>query len=185
MNDAAIIELFWKRSESAITETSEKYGRFCHSISYNILQNEQDVEECLNDTWLGAWNTIPPKRPSAFSIFLGKITRNLSLDKYRKYHAEKRFMTRTAEVLDELEECISCSDNVSDWLEEAYLTECIENFLYAITPEKRNIFIRRYWYLDSIKEISEDYGISESKTALVLFRMRAQLKMILEKEGVK
>ena len=104
MNDVTIVDLYWKRSENAISETANKYGKFCHSISYNILHNDQDAEECVNDTWLGAWNSMPPKKPSRLSIFLGKITRNLSLDKYRKYNAEKRRITRTAEALDELTE---------------------------------------------------------------------------------
>lgn len=103
MNDINIVELYLRRSEQAISETSNKYGNLCHGISYNILHNEQDAEECVNDTWLRAWNSIPPNRPSRLSIFLGRITRNLSLDRYRNYSAEKRLMTRTATVLDELE----------------------------------------------------------------------------------
>lgn len=154
MNDVTIVDLYWKRSERAISETASKYGKFCHSISYNILYNDQDAEECVNDTWLGAWNSMPPKRPSRLSVFLGKITRNLSLDKYRKYNAEKRRITRTAEALDELAECISGGDNESEFVDEMILTEQIESFLYEQSVEKRNIFIRKYWYLDSIKEIS-------------------------------
>lgn len=185
MNDLAIVELYWIRSEQAISETSSKYGNFCHGISYNILHNEQDAEECVNDTWLRAWNSMPPKRPSRLSIFLGRITRNLSLDKYRNYNAEKRLMTRTAVALDELEECISGGDNVLEAVEEMILTESIERFLYSVSEEKRNVFIRRYWYLDSIKEISIAYGISENKTASLLFRMREQLKKHLMKEGIE
>lgn len=185
MNDLAIVELYWKRSEQAISETSSKYGNLCHGISYNILHNEQDAEECVNDTWLRAWNSMPPKRPSRLSIFLGRITRNLSLDKYRNYNAEKRLMTRTAVALDELEECISGGDNVLEAVEEMILTESIERFLYSVSEEKRNVFIRRYWYLDSIKEISIAYGISENKTASLLFRMREQLKKHLMKEGIE
>ena len=184
MEDEAIIALYWRRSEEAITETSKKYRHFCHGIAYNILKNEEDAEECLNDTWLGAWNAIPPKRPSVFSAFLGKITRNLSLDRYRSYHAEKRRGTRTAEVLDELEECIPCCDNTADWIEETHITASVEKFLHGCTPEKRIIFIRRYWYMDSVKEISQDLGMSENTITSILFRMRGKFKIALEKEGV-
>lgn len=184
MNDVTIVDLYWKRSENAILETKNKYGKFCYSISYNILHNDQDAEECVNDTWLGAWNSMPPQKPSRLSIFLGKITRNLSLDKYRKYNAEKRRITRTAEALDELTECISGGDNVSEFVDEMFVTEQIEAFLYKQSTEKRYIFIRKYWYLDSIKEISEDIGISESKVTSALFRMRSQLKDHLLKEGI-
>lgn len=185
MNDINIVELYLRRSEQAISETSNKYGNLCHGISYNILHNEQDAEECVNDTWLRAWNSIPPNRPSRLSIFLGRITRNLSLDRYRNYSAEKRLMTRTAAVLDELEECISGGDNVSEAVMEMVLTESIERFLNKTSAEKRNIFIRRYWYLDSIKDISVAYGITESKTTSILFRMRGQLQQHLAKEGIE
>lgn len=185
MNDISIVELYWKRSEQAILETSNKYGKLCHGISYNILRNEQDAEECVNDTWLRAWNSMPPNRPSRLSIFLGRITRNLSLDKYRCYSAEKRLMTRTAEALEELEECISGGDNVSEAVMEMVLTESIERFLNTTSEEKRNIFIRRYWYLDSIKDISMAYGITENKTTAILFRMRGQLQKHLVREGIE
>lgn len=184
MDDSTIIDLYWVRSERAISETASKYGKSCYNISYNILYDKRDAEECVNYTWLGAWNSMPPKRPSRLSIFLYKITRNLSLDKYRKYNAEKRRFTRTAETLDELAECISGRDNVAEFIDETILTAQIKRFLYEQSTDKRNIFIRRYWYLDSIKEISEDYGISESKTISILFRLRSQLKGYLLREGI-
>ena len=151
MDDRMIIDLFWKRSEEAITEISEKYGSFCHSISYRILHNDQDAEECVNDTWLRTWDSIPPNKPRRLSVYLGKITRNLSLDRYKNYSAEKRKITRTAEALEELSECISGGDNVSDYVNKLALTELIERFLNKQTEEKRNIFIRRYWFFDSIR----------------------------------
>lgn len=185
MNDAAIIDLFWKRSETAISAVSEKYGSFCHSISYHILQDDRDAEECVNDTWLRTWNSIPPKRPSRLSVFLGRIARNLALDKYRQYHAEKRRMTRTATALEELSECISGGDNISESVEGSFVTECIEEFLFQLPAHKRIIFIRRYWYLDSIQELSDNYGISESAVTSMLFRMRKQLRQHLLREGVE
>ena len=185
MDDRTIIDLFWERSEKAITETAIKYGTFCHGISYHILQNDQDAEECVNDTWLRAWDAIPPQKPGKLSLFLGKITRNLSLDRYRNYTAEKRKMTRTAETLDELSECVSGGDNVSDYIDELVLSELISKFLYQQTEEKRNLFIRRYWYFDSIRELSACFGLSETNIAAILFRMRAQLKKELLKVGIE
>ena len=185
MDDRTIIDLFWKRSETAIEETANKYGSFCHSISYHILRNRQDAEECVNDTWLRAWNSIPPKRPAKLSVFLGKITRNLSLDRYRNYSAEKRKALKTAEVIEELSECISGGDNVSDHIDKMVLTELITKFLRKQNEANRNIFIRRYWRFDSIREISEDFGINERSVATILFRMRTQLKKELLEEGIE
>ena len=185
MDDKMIIDLFWQRSEKAITETSAKYGSFCHSISYRILHNKQDAEECVNDTWLRTWDSIPPHKPKKLSVYLGRITRNLSLDRYKKYNAEKRKAARTAEALEELSECISGGDNVSDYVDKLALAELIEGFLRKQTEEKRNIFVRRYWYFDSIREISAAYGISETNVSTILLRMRAQLKDELLKEGIE
>ena len=185
MDDKMIIDLFWERSEKAIAETSAKYGSFCHSISYRILHNAQDAEECVNDTWLHTWDSIPPHKPKKLSVYLGRITRNLSLDRYKNYNAEKRKMTRTAEALDELSECISGGDNVSEYVDKLVLKELIESFLHKQTEEKRNIFVRRYWYFDSIHEISAAYGISETNVSTILLRMRAQLRSELQKEGIE
>ena len=185
MDDKAIIDLFWERSERAITETAKKYGSFCHNISYRILKNSQDAEECVNDTWLRAWDSIPPRRPERLAVYLGKITQNLSLDRYRHYSAEKRKIAQTAEVFEELFECVSGGDNVSDHVDRMILTELIEKFLRKQSEENRNIFIRRYWYYDSVREIAADFGVNERSIATVLFRMRAQLKKELLKEGIE
>ncbi len=184
MKDHEIINLYWKRDESAITASSEKYGNYCHSISYNILHIEEDAEECVNDTWLGAWKAMPPHRPERLSTFLGKITRNLSLDRFKKYTAEKRGLGQAELVLSELEECISDKTSVEQIFDKKILIESINNFLYAQPEQKRNIFIRRYWYLFSIKDIAKAYDMSESKIASLLFRMRNDLKVHLEKEDI-
>lgn len=184
MKDEEIIKLYWKRDERAITASAAQYGSYCHSISYNILHNTQDAQECVNDTWLGAWKSIPPYRPNRLSVYLGKITRNLSLNRIRHYAAEKRGLGQTELVLSELEECIPSGSNVEQFIEEMVLTQSINRFLYAQPEQKRNIFIRRYWHLFSIRDIAQAYGMSESKVASLLFRMRNELKTHLEKEDI-
>ncbi|MFA7673440.1 MAG: sigma-70 family RNA polymerase sigma factor [Clostridia bacterium] len=184
MDDRQIVELYFKRSESAITETAGKYGRYCHYIAYNILHSEEDAEECVNDTYLKAWNCIPPHKPDMLSAFLGKITRNLSLNLYAKYTAQKRGLGQTALVLSELEECLSSSDNVEQAADEDALVDAIDRFLAVMPSETRKVFMRRYWYLSPVKEIADGYGISESKVKMTLFRTRKSLRQYLEKEGV-
>lgn len=184
MKDHEIIDLYWKREETAISATAEKYGKYCHAISYNILKNHEDAEECVNDTYLGAWKSMPPKRPERFSTYLGKITRNLALNRFKQYTAEKRGMGQTEAVLSELEDCIPSGSDVEQAMDEMILAESINRFLREQPEQKRNIFIRRYWYLYPIQDIAANYGISESKTASLLFRMRSKLKAHLEKEGI-
>lgn len=184
MKDQEIIDLYWQRDETAIVRTSEKYGSYCHTIACNILSREEDAEECVNDTWLGAWKSMPPHRPDRLSAYLGKITRNLSLNRLRQYTAEKRGGTQTDLALSELEDCIPAPVTVEQIAEENVLTAAINRFLHAQPEQKRNIFIRRYWYLCPIREIARAYAISESKAASALFRMRGELKAYLEKEGI-
>lgn len=184
MEDQQIIELFFSRSENAISETARKYGRYCHSIAYHILQNEEDSEECVNDTYLRAWDVIPPKRPEKLSAFLGKLTRNLSLHQYEKYHAEKRGAGRTALALDELQDCIPAADNVAQAIDDMALAEILNRFLAALPAQTRSMFMRRYWYFDSVEEIASRFGVSESKVKMSLLRTRGKLKQFLEKEGV-
>ncbi len=185
MEDQEIIGLYWERSEDAITATAEKYGGYCRSISYNILHNNEDADECVNDTWLGAWKSIPPHRPNHLSAYLGKITRNLSFNRFKMHHTEKRGFGQAEVVLSELEDCIPAETGVEQSIEDRELVESINRFLYSQPEQKRNIFIRRYWYLDPIQKIAENYGISKNKTTSLLFRMRNKLKAHLEKEGVK
>lgn len=185
MEDHKIIELYWKRLERAITESSNKYGKYCHTISYNILHNTEDVYECVNDTWLAAWNTMPPQRPNYLGAFLGKITRNLSLNRYKIYSAKKRGGCQTELALSELEECLTDGNPVEDAIDQMTLTESINRFLFAQPQERRDIFVRRYWYLSPIDEIAEEFSMSRSKTTSLLFRMRNELKIHLEKEGIQ
>ena len=182
MDDNEIVELYWKRSEKAITETSKKYSNYCHYISYNILHNDEDVKECLNDTYLRAWNAIPPERPTYLASFLGKITRNLSLNRYKQNTTKKRGFGQTELALSELEDCIPAKSDVEQTIDEMILVETLNNFLAALPKINRMIFVRRYWYLSKINDIAEEYSMSESKVKSMLFRTRNELKKHLEKE---
>lgn len=184
MKDQEIINLYWERDEKAIAASADKYGSYCHTISYNILHNEEDAQECINDTWLGAWKSIPPRKPERLSVYLGKITRNLSLNRFRQYTAEKRGAGQTELVLSELEDCIPAENNVEQIIDEMTLVKTINQFLRAQSRQKRNIFVRRYWYLSSIRAIASDCDVSESKITSILFRMRNELKAQLEREGI-
>ena len=184
MEDNQIIRLYFDRSEEAISQTAAKYGKYCHTIAYNILHNFEDSEECVNDTYWKAWNIIPPRRPKRLAAFLGRITRNLSLDKYRHYTADKRGSGELAVALEELGDCISSIGSMGDHTEEIVLVEVLNSFLASLSAEHRKIFMRRYWYVSSVKEIADDYGITESKVKMSLLRSRNQLKTVLEKEGI-
>lgn len=184
MKDEQIVDLYWERSESAIEESSKKYGRYCRCIAYNILQNEEDSEECVNDTWLRAWNAIPPKRPNRLSAFFGKITRNLSLNRYEKRTAEKRG-GETELVLGELLEAVPSGDSTAETVDSLELSRLINRFVEALPAQQRKIFVRRYWYISPIKEIARDFDIGESKTKMILLRTRNELKEFLEKEGIE
>lgn len=184
MEDKDIIALFWERSESAINETSKKYGKYCYHIAYSILYDEQDSEECVNDTYMNAWKTIPPHNPYKLSAYLGKITRNLALNKLDYYNAKKRGNGEIPLVIEELKECICATENVEKIVDEIHFTDTLNSFLASLSKEKRIIFLRRYWYMSSIKEISVDYGMRESKVKMLLLRLRKDFRMCLEKEGI-
>ncbi len=184
MNDNEIIELFMERSETAISQTEKKYGKYCYYIAHNILHNKQDSEECVNDTYLRAWNAIPPKRPNNLATFLGKITRNLALDKYKYNNSEKRGNGQSVLALDELNECIPAENDIEKAVSDKELAATLNSFLAGLPKEKRQVFVRRYWYLCSISEIANDYAISESKTKVMLLRTRKELKYYLEKAGI-
>ena len=184
MEDERIIELFWQRSEEAIAQTDVKYGKYCRYIASNILHNKEDSEECVNDTYMKAWDTIPPTRPGILSAFLGRITRNISLDRYRMGHARKRGGGQIAYVIDELGECISTGDTPERIVEHQELVEILNKFLGNLNEEKRRIFMRRYWYMSSVKEIARDYKLTNSKVKMVLMRTRNELKEVLEREGL-
>lgn len=184
MNDQQILRLYFDRSEDAIAQTAAKYGAFCYTVAYQILRNAEDSEECVNDTYLKAWSVIPPHRPQKLAAFLGKITRNLSIDLYRRYTAEKRGGSEMALALDELEMCVPSRDSGWDHADRMALTDALNGFLETLPSQQRQIFMRRYWYVNSIKEIAQAYGLTESKVKMSLLRSRGQLKAMLEKEGV-
>ena len=184
MDDLRIIELYWERSEDAIRETESKYGRLCKHIIKNILANEQDREECMNDTYLGAWNTIPPQKPNIFSSFIGRIARNQALKKYEYVTAERRKPEALCS-LTELEECLTDKNSIETELESKRIEKAISDFLWCQDEEKRMIFIRRYWYFDPISVISRRSGFSESKVKSMLYHTRQKLKVYLESEGIE
>lgn len=183
MDDRHIIDLYFSRSQQAITEASDKYGRYCHAIAYNILGSDQDAEECVNDTWMRSWEAMPPQRPSRLSAFLGKITRNLALNRYDNYHAKKRGEGEVPLVLLELEEWIG-KDTLNEALDEKALTDAIAAYLRTQPLLRRMIFIRRYWYCNSIVVIAKQLSCTESKVKSTLFRMREELKNHLREEGI-
>ncbi len=184
MDDKQIIELFFARSEAAIAQTEKKYGKYCHTIAWNILHNEQDSEECVNDAFLRAWNAIPPRQPNNLSTFLAKITRNLALDRYKYNISEKRGRGQTALALDELAECLPAEHDVDKAIGDKELTAALNTFLAALPEKKRQLFVRRYWYLSPIAEIAGDYAMSESHVKVMLHRTRKELKGYLEKAGI-
>lgn len=184
MGDEEILELYWARSEEAITATAEKYGGYCLAIARNILGSSADAEECVNDAYLSVWNSIPPGRPESLAGFLGKITRNAALNRRQREKAKKRGSGQAELALSELEDCVPAVVSVEQGVEDGLLTAALERFLFAQTQPKRNIFIRRYWYLSPIRDIAKEYGMSQSKVKSMLFRMRKELKSHLEKEGI-
>jgi RNA polymerase sigma factor, sigma-70 family len=184
VDDKKIIEMYWERDEDAIRETSAKYGKLCTYIANNILSSYEDSEECVNDTWLAVWNAIPAQRPNKFSAFVSKITRNLALKKYEYCTAAKR--NRSAVIsFEELGECISGTDYVESEAEKKFIEDLISEFLWEQSEEKRNIFIRRYWYFDSIETICMHTGFSQGKVKSMLYGMRQKLKKHLESEGIE
>ena len=183
MEDTRIVDLYWARSETAIAETSAKYGSYCYSIAYNILANAEDADESVNDTYLNAWNSMPPHRPAILSTFLGKITRRVSIDKWRGRTAEKRGNGEIMLVLDELFDCVPSSQNVEHEIETAELAKVINDFVMSLPPMDRRVFICRYWYLDPISAISQQFGFSQGKVKMMLYRQRQRLLSHLEREA--
>ena len=184
MNDTEIVELYWKRDEAAIAATAEVYGNYCYSVAYRLLQCSEDAQECVNDTYWKAWLSIPPHRPNRLATYLGKITRNLSLDRLKRLSAQKRGNYQLDLVLTELENTIPASTDTEQIVDELVLTDAINQFLRQQPRTERNIFVGRYWHLYSIADLAQAYGMRESKVASLLFRMRKKLKHYLEKEGI-
>lgn len=183
MDDNKIVQLYWDRSEQAISATSVKYGGYCASIAKNILGNQEDAEECVNDTYWSAWNAMPPHRPNVLSAFLGKITRNLALNRYKQIHADKRGGGNLLQPLDELAECVSDTDNVEKEIDRRELVKAINAFLSTLSPSKRSIFICRYWYFDSIFYIASRFGMTENNVSVTLNRLRTNLRKYLTERG--
>jgi len=182
MEDQQIVELYFARSESAIDETDKKYGRYCHSIAFRILENDEDAKEIVNDTYLKTWNTVPPNRPDPLKPYVGMISRHLSLDRYEEYHTQKRG-GQVPLVLEELAECIPDSDSGADIGESIALRDALGRFVRSLPEKTQEIFLQRYWYSCSVDEIAERYGMRENSVTVLLHRTRKKLKAHLQKEG--
>lgn len=183
MDDNSIIQLYWDRNDQAIRATSEKFGHYCKTIARNILISEEDAEECVNDTYLNAWNSMPPHWPEQLAAFLGKITRNLSFNRYKHNHSEKCGGGELALVLAELADCISDVDNVEQMIDRQELIKAVNSFVRSLSVNKRNIFVRRYWYADSVAEIADDMDTLRGTVSKTLERTRKQLKAYLAERG--
>jgi len=183
MDDAKIVQLYFDRNEQAIPATADKYGNYCTSIAKNILGNYEDAEECVNDTYLNAWNAIPPHRPKMLSTFLGKIVRNLAFNRYKHNTADKRGGGEIALVLDELTGCVSGKDDVEQAYLHKELVAVINDFLGMLPARKRNIFVCRYWYTDSITDIAARYNMTYAAVSMELNRLRTKLHHHLIERG--
>ena len=184
MDDAEILALYFARSEQAIRETQAKYGWYCSSIAYRILSSLEDSQECVSDTWLKAWDTIPPAKPENLQAYLGKITRNNALHRLRAANTKKRGRDTASIALSELDECVSDGSTPEDDMIRKQLAESVNRFLGTLPREKRVVFVLRYWYMYSTKEIAGKMGMRENTVSSILFRLRKQLKTHLEQEGV-
>ncbi len=183
MTDEGIVNLYWDRNEAAITETDLKYGRYCFSISYNILSNKEDSDECVNDTYNAAWNSMPPQRPVILSAFLGKIVRNISLNRYKEITAQKRGGNQMELILDELGEIASDMPGPDDRVIQTQLVKAINEFLTGLPAEKRIMFVRRYWYADDIGAIAKRMGMSANNVSVEIRRVRLKLRGYLIERG--
>lgn len=184
MEDEKIIDLYFSREEQAITETDKKYGRYCAAIAFNVLHSHEDTEECVSDTWLRTWNAIPPEKPDCLRAYLGRITRNLSFTRWQTQNAQKRGSGHTQLLLSELAECLPGGNNAQEHLDAQLLTQTIEAFLRTQKCENRQLFVRRYYYGDSVKRLAGLFGMKENTVKLRLFRVRNELREALSKEGV-
>lgn len=182
MDDSKIIDLYFSRDETAIEETSRKYGAYCYTVANNILSSHEDAEECVNDAWMRAWNSIPPQRPQVLKLFLLRITRNISLDRLKAVKAKKRGGGETELAIEELSECIPGEGDVIDELIGDELSWLIRKFVHSLPDLERAIFVRRYFFLDSVQAVADRYGMSEGSVMTRLSRTRKKLKALIEKE---
>ena len=184
MEDEKIIDLYWERNPLAIDRTSEKYGNYCSAIARNILRNEEDSEECVNDTWLGAWNSIPPKRPEHLPGFLGKLTRYKAIDRLRAQNREKRGGGNVELALDEIAEIVPAGVSPEQNILDLELVQAINRFLAELPKEARMIFVLRYWFFADITQIAVRFGLSYSKVKSIRHRTRSKLRLFLQKEDL-
>ncbi len=183
MEDDRIVELFWVRDQGAIAAAAEQYSSYCVAIARKILGSVEDAEECVNDTWLAAWNAIPPNRPEVLSAFLGRLTRNIALNRLKRDHAEKRGGSASPIPLDELAEIVSDTDTAEAAYDRRALLEAINAWLGGLTPTKRGIFVRRCWHFDRVNEIAARYGMRENTVSVTLRRLRTDLRRYLTERG--
>ena len=184
MEDTQIIDLYWNRSETAISETAVKYGSYCYHIAYNILTNNEDAEESVSDTYMAAWNRLPPHRPAVLSSFLGKITRYIAISRFRSRSACKRGGGEMVLALEELLDCADTAQDVEKACEYRDVVKSFNRFLDTLPKTERDIFLRRYFFLDPIADIAESFGFSGSKVTSMLYRTRQKLKKQLDQEGL-
>ena len=184
MNDKQIVDLFWQRSESAISETAGKYGKYCYTIAFNILECVQDAEECVNDTWLSAWNAMPDKRPEKLSPFLGQITRNFAISKGLEMTRKKRGGGAVPLALDELDECVASGFSLDEEMDARELERALNRFVRSLPETERQVFVLRYWFLETEGQIAKRQGFSRSKVGAMLKRIRNKLQNFLMQEGL-
>lgn len=183
MEDSVIVRMYWDRNEEALSATAKKYGSYCLSIAKNIVGNNEDAEECVNDTYLQTWNSIPDNKPEMLSTYLAKITRNLSFNRYKRNNAEKRGGGQIGLVLDELSDLIASPDEPDKEFDSRLLSKAINTFLSNLSVKKRQIFMCRYWYADSIKDIAKRFGMTENNVSVTLNRLRQKLSEYLKESG--
>jgi len=184
MQDVQIIELYWSRDERAIEESGIRYGAYCRHIAMNILSSREDAEECVNDTWHRSWDIIPPQRPVSLSAFFGRIVRNLSISRYRASHAKKRFDGLTL-LLSELDDCVPARESVEGALEGKLLSEILDRWLSRLPQEDRVLFVRRYWFGETVNALARECGATQNRMAQRMLRLRKDLKRTLECEGIE
>ena len=184
MEDAEIVDLYWQRDQQAIAETDKKYGAYCQHIAYAVCSDRLDAEECVNDTWLQAWGAMPDKRPTVLATFLGKITRNLAINRFQRKTRKKRGGGETELALEELEECIPAALDVERRYELQEFRQAIGRFVSGLSETEQKVFVARYWYLSPVEEIARRLQISSSKTKSMLFRLRNRLRLYLKEEDL-
>ena len=184
MDDQKIVELYWARDEEAIRHTADRYGQYCYAIAYNILSVREDSEECVNDTYLDAWNSMPPHKPNILSAFLGKITRRIAIDRWRESRAQKRGGGEMALALDELSECVAAQSDVVREVETLEVAAAVQKFLNTLPDTERRVFVRRYWHMEAVADLATRFGCGQSRIKSMLHRTRKKLQEHLREEGL-